>query len=403
MLRLGVWPLAWVLKIVVAICLLIVAPLTSELVAQENLPEVQPKLWHEKINIRGYTQFRHNRIFASNSELVSEQGDRSIGGNNNFFVRRARLIFFGDLSDFVSFYTQPDLASSPAGSAGANFAQLRDIYADIFLDRKKEFRLRLGQSKIPFSFENLQSSQNRLPLDRNDALNTAAKDERDMGAFFYWAPTDVRKRFRYLVDSGLKGSGDYGVLGVGLYNGQTANKPEANNNMHAIARLSYPFELPGGQFMELSLQGYSGLFVVNRSPGVGGLREARDQRVAGSFILYPQPFGLQAEYNLGIGPEHNLTTNEVVQGQVEGGYVLVNYRFGEFIPFVRTHYYLGGRKHETNSPRHKVRETELGLEWQFGPSLELTMMYTVAERTNPKQVDTTEFGRFGRMQVQWNY
>jgi hypothetical protein len=51
-------------------------------------------------------------------------------------------------------------------------------------DTKKEFRVRVGQSKVPF-FENLQSSQNRLTLDRNDALNSAVANERDL-AFFYW-------------------------------------------------------------------------------------------------------------------------------------------------------------------------------------------------------------------------
>jgi hypothetical protein len=53
-------------------------------------------------------------------------------------------------------------------------------------DAKKEFRVRVGQSKVPYGFENL-SSQNRLTLDRNDALNSAVANERDLGAFFYWA------------------------------------------------------------------------------------------------------------------------------------------------------------------------------------------------------------------------
>ncbi|WP_395055838.1 hypothetical protein [Flavobacterium sp.] len=31
----------------------------------------------------------------------------------------------------------------------------------------------MGQSKIPYGFENLQSTQNRLVFDRNDVLNSA--------------------------------------------------------------------------------------------------------------------------------------------------------------------------------------------------------------------------------------
>jgi hypothetical protein len=47
-------------------------------------------------------------------------------------------------------------------------------------DAKKEYRVRIGQSKVPYGFENLQSSQNRLTLDRNDALNSAVVNERDL-------------------------------------------------------------------------------------------------------------------------------------------------------------------------------------------------------------------------------
>jgi hypothetical protein len=83
------------------------------------------------------------------------------------------------------------------------------------LIQKKEFRLRVGQSKVPFGFENLQSSQNRLTLDRNDALNSAVANERDLGAFFYWAPSKIRERFAMLVKDGYKGSGDYGVFAFG--------------------------------------------------------------------------------------------------------------------------------------------------------------------------------------------
>ena len=93
-------------------------------------------------------------------------------------------------------------------------------------DAAKEYRFRVGQSKVPYGFENLQSSQNRLALDRADPLNSAVANERDLGVFFYWAPEEIRKRLSALVSSGLKGSGDYGVLGLGTYNGQTANRPE---------------------------------------------------------------------------------------------------------------------------------------------------------------------------------
>jgi hypothetical protein len=143
--------------------------------------------WYEKINIRGYVQVRYNRLFETNPDLKSDQGDKSIGNFGGFFIRRNRLILSGQLSDHVYFYIQPDFASS-ASTTSLHFAQIRDAYFDVSLDKNKEFRFRIGQSKVPYGFENMQSSQNRLPLDRNDALNSAVANERDLGVFFYYAP-----------------------------------------------------------------------------------------------------------------------------------------------------------------------------------------------------------------------
>lgn len=216
--------------------------------------------WFEAISIRGYAQLRYNRLLETNPDLKCEQCDRSWGENGGFSLRRMRIIFFGQISKRVYFYVQPDLASQTS-SISLHFAQLRDAYVDIGLDRKNQFRFRLGQSKVPFGFENLQSSQNRAPLDRDDALNSAVANERDIGVLFYWAPEASRKLFSSLVKDGLKGSGDYGVFGLGLYNGQTANRPELNSSPHVVARLSYPLRI-GSQIIEPGIQAYTGSYVI---------------------------------------------------------------------------------------------------------------------------------------------
>jgi hypothetical protein len=333
-----------------------------------------PKVeWYKKLSIRGYAQIRYNRLLETNNDLGCEQCDRSWGGNGGFFIRRARIIFFGQVHERVYVYIQPDFASSPSSSTdNNNFGQLRDAYFDLGIDKKNEYRLRIGQSKVPFGFENLQSSQNRLPLDRNDALNSAVSNERDLGIFFYWAPTKIRERFSTLVSSGLKGSGDYGVLGLGLYNGQTANRADRNEESHFVARLTYPIEI-GRQIIEPGIQGYSGKFVVpsvTAANDVTGKKdfEYYDERVAATFVLYPQPFGILAEYNIGTGPEYNPETNSVDQKKLTGGHVQASY-FAKIkdhiiIPFVRYQYYDGGKKHEKDARSYNVRELEIGAEWQ---------------------------------------
>jgi hypothetical protein len=374
-----------------------------------------PKVeWYKKLSIRGYTQIRYNRLFETNNDLGCEQCDRSWGGKGGFFLRRARVILFGQVHERVYVYIQPDFASTPSSSTdNNNFAQLRDAYFDLGLDKKNEYRFRIGQSKVPFGFENLQSSQNRLPLDRNDPLNSAVSNERDLGVFFYWAPTKIRERFSMLVNSGLKGSGDYGVFGIGLYNGQTPNKADRNEESHIVSRLSYPFQI-GNQIIEPGIQGYSGKFVVgtvSAGKDITGKKdfEYYDERAAATFVLYPQPFGVFAEYNVGTGPEYNPETNSIDQKKLTGGYVMLCYmaKIKEqlLIPFVRYQYYDGGKKHEKDARSYNVRELEIGAEWQPIKNFEFVAMYTMSKRKYEDSglPDNFQDGSLVRLQAQFNY
>lgn len=370
------------------------------------------KKWYDSFSIRGYAQVRYNRLFETNPNLKSEQGDRSIGDNGGFFIRRMRIIFSGQINERVYFYVQPDFASS-ASSTSLHFGQLRDAYFDLGLDAKNEFRFRVGQSKVPFGFENMQSSQNRLPLDRNDALNSAVSNERDLGVFFYWAPASVRKLYASLVADGLKGSGDYGVFGVGAYNGQTANKPELNDAPHIAARFSYPVQIKD-QIIEAGIQGYSGEWIMaadQLSAGVTATsnRAYLDERYAATFVLYPKPFGILAEYNVGTGPEFNKATDAIENKRLSGGYVTVSYKIDLkkqiLIPFVRVQNYEGGKKHELDARSYRVKETEVGVEWQPNKNFELVAMYTMSTRRAEdfRVQENLQSGSMVRLQAQVNF
>jgi hypothetical protein len=370
------------------------------------------KNWYESISLRGYAQARYNRLLETNPNLGCEQCDRSWGGDGGFFFRRIRLIFFGQINKRVYFYIQPDLASS-ASSENLHFAQIRDAYFDVGIDEKNEFRFRIGQSKVPYGFENMQSSQNRLPLDRNDAMNSAVSNERDIGVFFYWAPQKIRKRFSMLVNENYKGSGDYGVFGIGIYNGQTANKPELNANKHIVARLAYPFEIKS-QIIEPGIQAYTGQWTMPKSQITSGLKTNLDatyldQRVAGTFVVYPRPFGIMAEYNIGKGPRFNKETDSIEVMNLAGGYVTLNYRLiykdHVIFPFVRGHYYDGGKKHEKDARSYLVKELEFGIEWQPVKQFELVVMYTFSSRRYEDYVkrDNLQTGSLLRIQAQVNF
>lgn len=370
------------------------------------------KEWYNSFKIRGYVQARYNRLLETNPDLGCEQCDRSWGDEGGFFLRRIRIIFFGQIYKNVYFYIQPDFASS-ASSTGLNFAQIRDAYFDIGFDSKNEFRVRIGQSKIPYGFENMQSSQHRIPLDRADALNSAVTNERDMGVFFYWAPERIRKKFSSLVRDNFKGSGDYGVFAIGAYNGQTANRPELNNNLHVVARASYPFEI-GSQVIETGIQAYTGRYELPSSLKNGAVAATHDlnyldQRAAVTFILYPKPFGIQAEYNIGKGPEFNKHNKTIETKSLEGGYATFSYRIEHkdqlIFPFTRYQYYRGGKKHEMDARSYDVNELEVGFEWQFSRNFELVATYTISNRRYEDFIlqDNDQQGSLLRLQAQINF
>jgi Phosphate-selective porin O and P len=371
-----------------------------------------PKKWYENFAIRGYTQIRYNRLLETNEDLGCEQCDRSWGKNGGFFMRRMRIIFFGQIGKRVYLYIQPDFASSPSTDR-LHFAQIRDAYFDVGIDEDNEFRFRIGQSKIPYGFENMQSSQNRISIDRNDALNSAASNERDIGVFFYWAPKEKRKLFSSLVADGLKGSGDYGIFAFGAYNGQTANNNELNNEPHIISRLTYPFEFKS-QILEVGVQALTGKWTMpkaNLSTGVKVNEDLTylDQRVAGTLVLYPKPFGIQAEYTIGKGPEFNKATDSIEVMPLQGGYVTLSYlakiKKQTLIPYARYQYYDGAKKYERDARSYNVRELEAGCEWQPNKNFELVVNYTMSNRRYEDflKPDNLQLGNLLRIQAQVNF
>jgi hypothetical protein len=133
--------------------------------------------------------------------------------------------------------------------------------------------------------------------------------------------------------------------------------------------------------------------------------------MAGSFILYPKPFGIQAEYNIGIGPQYNPIKDSIEQRNLKGGYATFTYKAkGKrkdeyFFPFTRLQTYDGGKKHELDARSYRVREIETGVEWQINKSLEITASYVISQRRfeDSKLRNNDQKGRLLRLQAQVNF
>ena len=375
--------------------------------------------WYKKLSIGGYMQFRLNA--KSNADMKCAQCDATYGGQQGFLIRRMRMKISGFIHPKMYFYFQTDFASD-----GKNLGQLRDAYFDVYTNRENTLWFRFGQSKVLYGFDNMQSSQNRIPLDRSDPINSAIKNERDLMLSVYYAPKKRKQYYEELLRKGLKGSGNYGVISAGLYNGQTANSviPEDNHSMHGVVHFSMPFKTVKGQYWETSLHGYYGQYqTAEVTEGVtaknqwndnGGWISAKgaffeDARVATSFMYYPQPFGFQLEYNVGTGPEYEWETNSIANKFLHGGYVMFigNLKVGEskIYPFTRVQYYKGGKKFELDARKYDMAELEIGTEWSPFYPFEVQVTYAYAKRyysdgANPVNNQT---GHLLRFQFQVNY
>lgn len=382
------------------------------------------KAWYDRIQVRGYVQMRVNEVLSDRAAVpagisrLRSVHDSAVGEPGNFTLRRARLVVQGDVSDRFSIYMQGDLAAAvnaqSNGERREHFFQLRDAYGDVhFADRT--VKVRLGQSKVPFGWENLQSSSNRLSLDRADAANSAVPGERDLGVVVYYTPPAVQRVWDRLAKDGQKLFGNYGAFGVGIFNGQGINRTEKNDGLMKVALATWPFELDGlggafrGQVLELGVQGMLNRIQPElRSGGVSAASFA-DNRVNLHAVLYPAPFGLQAEWTFGRSAEWSPARLAIGEGNLRGGYVQAMYRIkdsavGPIMPYARVQTYRGGWKAATNAPRISTDEIELGVEWQPLKEVELTMAYARMKRAEADERRTGRaVGDVLRAQVQFSY
>jgi len=183
----------------------------AAILSQDNLSKIKafPVNAGKKISLAGYTQVRY--------QLMEEQG--KIDG---FDIRRARLDLKGNISPYWGYRVQFDLAGTP---------KLLDAYVDLKLN--DYFNFSIGQAKVPFSMENLQSSPQLMLIDRSqvvEALTARGKDiggnqnGRDIG--IQMGGTIVKSNDRPVIDYRL-----------GIFNGAGINVMDNNDNKDYAARL----------------------------------------------------------------------------------------------------------------------------------------------------------------------
>lgn len=183
----------------------------AAIAAQANLAKIKsfPVNAGKKITLAGYTQVRYQAL-------------EEAGKIDGFDIRRARLDVKGAISPYWSYRVQFDLAGTP---------KLIDAYTELKIN--DFFNFTVGQAKIPFSLENLTSSNKLELIDRSqavEALTARGKDVignhngRDIGVQL--GGTILKLKDRPLVDYRL-----------GVYNGTGINTSDSNEKKDFAARL----------------------------------------------------------------------------------------------------------------------------------------------------------------------
>jgi hypothetical protein len=166
--------------------------------AAETKKDVSPL---KKLKFSGYVQGRF--VYQDPDYDEADAEVKLSEGFSRFTVRRARLkaTYGGDLGQLVL-----QIDASPTGVA------LRDAEATLFIPgTEKNMSLTLGQMKVPFSYEVLQSSTDREFPERSRAVASLIAGERDRGLRFSGKFGVVRVLAGFFDGNGVGNSGFVGV------------------------------------------------------------------------------------------------------------------------------------------------------------------------------------------------
>jgi phosphate-selective porin OprO and OprP len=216
--------------------------------------------------LTGYSQIRY--------QFFQERGK-----HNSFDIRRARIDLKGSVTPFFSYRLQADLVDKP---------KMIDAYGEIKL--ADYFSITGGQFKIPFSMENLASSNKLEMIDRSqvvEALVARGKDVignqngRDIG--IQVSGTFLKVKDLPVVEYRL-----------GIFNGSGINVADtANNGKDVSGRLIFT-PVKGLSFGGSFYRGWDKAI----KPDVPGLGQTRN-RFGGEASYVVNRFSLKGEYIVG--------------------------------------------------------------------------------------------------------
>lgn len=301
-----------------------------------------PVLSGKKIQLSGYTQVRYRSFVES-------------GKADGFDIRRARLDLRGNVSKVWGYRLQFELAGTP---------KILDAYAEAKLN--DYFKFTIGQTKIPFSFENLTSAAKLDFIDWSlvvDALVARGTDVsgnqvgRDIG--IQLGGTLIQQENRSLLD-----------YRFGIFNGGGINTADKNDNKDFAARLVV-HPIAG---LDLGASLYNGKrFIPEQTSGTvtTPARNVDRDRYGFELVYKYQNLNLEGEYI--HGTDDNIDR--------EGYYLKAGYYFvpKKFQLVAKYDFYDPNLDVDKNASNWYV----FGANYYFNSNAKLQFNYTIKEEQGP--------------------
>ena len=338
---------------------------TTEVAQGDQKSRIELPAWVKNIKFSGYGMLQY-------------QGQDPEGNHSNTFkLRLARFILDGKIGDFD---WRAQIQGTNATGPGQPTVQLVDLYAE--WRRFPEFKVRAGQFKRAFTFENpthpitqgwrgYADVINKLSAfgDRTGEKSSGGRDIGIQVSGDLFPNANGRKIFHYQV---------------GVYNGEGVNESDKDNRKDIIAG-AWVMPIKG---VRIGVFGWTGSRGAMLDPLTGEKRSVEKNRycISAEYDLNEYTFRAEYIHSQGWGaasPGNNVREISYENGDKADGW----YVFG-IVPLIKSKLHAKARYQTYRNQKNwgtSVNQVECGLNYMFTKNLEMHLEYShVNDRTLAK-------------------
>ena len=329
---------------------------TTEVAQADHKTKIELPAWVKNIKFSGYGMLQY-------------QGQDPEGNHSNTFkLRLARFILDGKIGDFD---WRAQIQGTNATGPGQPTVQLVDLYAE--WRRFPEFKVRAGQFKRAFTFENpthpitqgwrgYADVINKLSAfgDRTGEKSSGGRDIGIQVSGDLFPNANGRKIFHYQV---------------GVYNGEGVNESDKDNRKDIIAG-AWVMPIKG---VRIGVFGWTGSRGGMLDPLTGEKRSVEKNRycISAEYDLNEYTFRAEYIHSQGWGaasPGNNVREISYENGDKADGW----YVFG-IVPLIKSKLHAKARYQTYRNQKNwgtSVNQVECGLNYMFTKNLEMHLEYS---------------------------